>query len=237
MNPEILYEDAYLALVNKPSNCLVHHSKYAENKRHELSVCQWIEQNFDWKPNLVHRLDYKTSGVLLIAKASEHVHVLQELFTTQTVEKTYLALLRGHTPPKGRIDSPVKNERGNYKEALSSYSTLQHFELAIPVPPYAQSRYSLVKFQPHTGRTNQLRIHANKISHPMIGDPKFGNRHHNHMFQAEMQIPYLFLHASNIRFVHPFTQQTLKIEAPKPDFWDKFLRHPKLKLIPQDTLI
>jgi tRNA pseudouridine65 synthase len=72
---------------------------------------------------------------------------------------------------------------------------------------------------------HQLRIHANKIAHPIINDPKYGNRHHNHYFQEELGIPYLFLHANNLVFDHPITGNSIAIEAPLPDFWITFLNH------------
>jgi hypothetical protein len=86
--------------------------------------------------------------------------------------------------------------------------------------PYETSRYSLVEFTPKTGRMHQLRIHANKISHPIIGDPKYGNRHHNHMFIEKFGIDKLFLHAKSLEFEHPITNEKLKIQVEVPDFWE-----------------
>jgi len=78
------------------------------------------------------------------------------------------------------MDTPTKNaETGMYKEAITEYETLETIELNIPVMPYDKSRYSLVKFTPKTGRMHQLRIHANKISHPIVGDYQYGDRFHN----------------------------------------------------------
>ncbi len=221
MELKILYQDAYCLVVNKPNNILVHHSRFARNIETPSMIEVLREHGFE-NACPIHRLDHKTSGVILFAKHADYVKAFQGLFESKTIQKVYWALLRGFVPEKGIIDSPVKNERGNYKEAYTSYRTLKHFTLNIPVQPYNQSRYSLVEFIPQTGRMHQLRIHANKISHPIIGDPKYGNRHHNHMFQDQLNIPYLFLHAKQVAFDHPYTEEKLSLVADLPEFWDEF---------------
>jgi tRNA pseudouridine65 synthase len=215
---EIVYEDIFCLIINKPSNLLVHHSYYARNIE-EDSLSEIIK-NHGIEAYPVHRLDRKTSGLILFAKKKEFVSVFQSLFEENKIEKKYLALLRGHIADSGIIDSPVKNDRGNYKEAETHFTCLKHIELPIAVQPYETSRYSLVEFTPKTGRMHQLRIHANKISHPIIGDPKYGNRHHNHMFIEKFRINNLFLHAKSLEFEHPFTNEKLKIQVEVPDFWE-----------------
>jgi tRNA pseudouridine65 synthase len=213
----IMFEDSFCLVVNKASDLLVHHSYYARNIEEDSLVEILRQQGQLAFP--VHRLDRKTSGLILFAKEKEYVPAFQALFETNTIQKKYLALLRGHLPAAGTIDSPVKNDRGNYKEALTHYTCLQHIELPIPVEPYETARYSLVEFIPQTGRMHQLRIHANKISHPIIGDPKYGNRHHNHMFMERFGISHLFLHASSLEFKQPFTGEQISICASLPEFW------------------
>lgn len=217
----VLYEDPWCIIVAKPNNVLVHHSHYARNIATASLTGLLREQGFE-TASPVHRLDHKTSGTLLLARSREYAAAFQELFDAQAITKTYLALLRGHVAPEGVIDTPVKNERGNYKEALTLYRCLEHFELDRPVAPYPTARYSLVAFTPKTGRMHQLRIHANKIGHPIIGDPKHGNRHHNHFFQLELGLPNLFLHAAKLEFEHPFTSEKIVVETPLPEFWQVF---------------
>lgn len=221
MEIELLYEDAYCLVVNKPSNLLVHHSYYARNID-EQSLLQLLRDQGHPSVFPVHRLDRKTSGLLLLAKDREYVPAFQALFDQQEIAKKYLALLRGHVVSSGEISSPVKNDRGNYKEALTLFRTIQHLELDIPVQPYPTARYSLVELTPKTGRMHQLRIHANKISHPIIGDPKYGNRHHNHMFAETLGLTHLFLHAHALTFTHPFTGQQLELQARLPENWKAF---------------
>lgn len=218
---EIIYEDAYYIFINKPNNLLVHHSHYARNIE-ENSLMEILSlQGIEAFP--IHRLDRKTSGVIALAKQKEFVAPFQRQMEENRVEKTYHALVRGHIEENGIINTPVKNERGNYKEAETHFKCLKHFELDIPVLPYATSRYSLVEFKPKTGRMHQIRIHANKISHPIIGDPKYGNRHHNHMFIEKWGIHSLFLHAQSLEFEHPMLKTQHLIVAKKDNFWDNWV--------------
>lgn len=219
---KIVFEDAYCLVVFKPNNLIVHHSYYARNIE-ETSLTDLLREQ-GWPESCpVHRLDRKTSGLILFAKKAEWVSDFQKLFENGGIEKKYLALLRGHLDPEGEIDSPVKNDRGNYKEALTIFRCLEKFERDYVIPPYEKQRYSLAELIPVTGRMHQLRIHANKIAHPIINDPKYGNRHHNHYFQNELGIDELFLHAHSLRFRHPFSGQWIDLQEPLPDFWNRFL--------------
>ena len=218
---EIVYEDDYCIVVNKPNNLLVHHSYFSRNIE-EDSLVQLLKLQGYETPIPVHRLDRKTSGLLLLAKGTEYVKPFQELFDSQNISKKYIALVRGFVEGEGVIDSPVKNDRGNYKEALTHYKVLNLIEIAIPVEPYATARYSYVEFQPKTGRMHQLRIHANKISHPIIGDHKYGNRHHTQLFEEKFELPNLFLHAFQLIFKHPFLEKEINQIGEKPLFWKEF---------------
>ncbi len=215
----IVFEDDYLVVVNKPNNTLVHHSYYARNI-HEDSLLQLLRQQTGDRFFPVNRLDRKTSGAILLCKAKEHVSSFQALFDQKTIQKVYHALVRGHVLEAQTIETPVKNERGNYKSALTKVTPISHLAVDIPVEPYPTSRYTILEMQPITGRTHQLRIHANKIAHPIIGDHKYGNRHHNRMFAEQLNFPDLFLHCKTTSFIHPFTDQKVDIHAPFPTFWE-----------------
>jgi len=217
----IVYEDDYCIVVNKPNNLLVHHSYYSRNIE-EDSLVQLLKLQGYESPIPVHRLDRKTSGLLLLSKNSEYVSQFQQLFDSQMISKKYIALVRGYVEEVGIIGSPVQNERGNHKEALTHYKLISYVELAIPVKPYDTARYSYVELEPKTGRMHQLRIHANKISHPIIGDHKYGNRHHNKMFEEQLGLPNLFLHAFRLTFQHPFLEKEIDLIGDKPLFWDEF---------------
>lgn len=219
---KVVFEDTHCLVVCKPNNLIVHHSYYARNIG-ETSLTDLVRELGYPDASPVHRLDRKTSGLILFSKKAEWVAGFQQLFENSAIEKNYLALLRGHTEDSGTIDSPVKNDRGNYKEALTRFRCLERLERDYVIPPYEKQRYSLVEMTPVTGRMHQLRIHANKIAHPIINDPKYGNRHHNHYFQEVLGIHELFLHAHSLKFTQPFTNERIHLEEPLPDFWNRFL--------------
>ena len=220
MNIPICYEDEYIIAVSKPCNVLVHHSHMARNMDDEATLIDLLKEQYNQKYYPLHRLDRKTSGIILLAKKREEVRGFQELFIQNKIQKTYYALVRGFAPDSGIIDSPVKGRDANvYKEAFTAFVKHKEVLLPIAVHPYESSRYSLVELKPKTGRLHQLRIHLNKISHPIIGDPKYGDRFHNRMFETELNCSKMFLHASKIEFTHPFTLKNICVETSFPTHW------------------
>jgi tRNA pseudouridine65 synthase len=224
MEIEVVFEDESLIVVNKPNNLLVHASYYARNIK-EPSMVDHLGAQVNAKLYPVHRLDYKTSGCIVLAKSSEIAAQLQKQFENQTIKKTYIALLRGYVNEEGLIETPVKNaETGKYKEAKTYYGKIESVEVDIAVQPYDKSRYSLVEFRPETGRMHQLRIHANKISHPIIGDHKYGNRHHNKMFAEELGVDLMFLHAYQLGVLHPNMNEFIHFQSYPSAAWNLALQ-------------
>ena len=218
---EILFEDEYLIVVNKPNNFIIHESHYSRNIR-ETTLLQFLAQQLGYPVYPAHRLDRKTSGVILLLKDKQYIQQFQELFTHKEITKTYYAIVRGFSPDNGIIDSPVKNDdTGIYKEALTHYQSISNIELAIPVVPYDQSRYSLIQLSPHTGRMHQLRKHMSKINHPIVGDYKYGDRFHNRMYETEFDCIYMFLHAYRLEFTHPISKKKMDLKADFPNDWKK----------------
>jgi tRNA pseudouridine65 synthase len=220
MELEIIFEDAYIICVNKPNNVLVHHAFLSRNVGDEDSLLQLIDKQLQRKVYPIHRLDRKTSGMILMAKEKEFVSKFQELFIAKEIQKTYFGVVRGFSPETKIIDSPVKGRDANvHKEALTHLRTLANITLNIPVKPYDSSRYSLVEFLPQTGRMHQLRVHSNKISHPLLGDTKYGDKNHDLMFVENFGWNHLFLHAGKLEFTHPFTSEKLVLKATFPNDW------------------
>lgn len=220
---EIVFEDDYVVAVNKPNNFLIHQSHYARNID-EITLLEKLQQQLGFPLYPIHRLDRKTSGIILLAKQKEIVAPFQELFNQNEIHKTYFAIVRGFSPETGKIDTPVKNDdTGVYKDALTNYQTISSIELDIPVTPYEKSRYSLIKLMPETGRMHQLRKHLNKINHPIVGDYKYGDRFHNRMFETQFNCNYLFLHAHKIEFTHPLSYQKMCLTANFTDDWFKII--------------
>lgn len=223
MKLEILYEDDYIVVVNKPNNVLMYPSYYARNIK-EPTLFEILNKPLGTKYQPLHRLDRKTSGVVIFGKRSEVAAAFQELFSGNKIEKRYLAIVRGFCNDEGIIDTPVKHEdTGVYKDALTIYKTLKTYEWEKPVTPYPQSRYSLLELTPKTGRMHQLRKHMNKISHPIIGDHKYGDRNYNKLFTHEFGVDRLLLHANKLTFQHPFTGERLTLSAPCPENWKSVL--------------
>lgn len=220
MSFKIIFEDAYLLAVCKPNNMVVHHAYHSRNVADEISLLQAIQEEKRIKVYPIHRLDRKTSGIILLAKETNYVSKFQEVFTNNEIEKTYYGVVRGHAPETKSIDSPVKGKDGKvHKEALTHLKTLAQITLAIPVKPYDSSRYSLIEMKPKTGRMHQLRVHTLKISHPLIGDSKYGDKNHDLMFDKNFAWKNLFLHAGQLAFKHPFSEENLVLKANFPKDW------------------
>lgn len=220
MTLEIIFEDDYIICANKPNNMLVHHAYHSRNAAEEESLLQNIKNATNLKVYPIHRLDRKTSGVILLAKQKEYVSKFQELFTNNAIQKTYFGIVRGFSPNEKTIDSPVKGRDAKiHKEAFTLLKTINNITLNIPVKPYDSSRYSLVELTPKTGRMHQLRVHMNKISHPLIGDAKYGDKNHDMMFATNFGWKNLFLHAGKLSFTHPFSEKKIELKAPFPKDW------------------
>lgn len=171
----------------------------------------------------VHRLDRATSGVLLFALSSEAAAAVSRLFAEGTVEKTYYALVRGVTEPGGRIDHPVPgDEDGARVPAVTNYLKL-----------WDNGKYSLVEARPETGRYHQIRRHLKHLSHPLIGDVRYGKGEHNRYFREHYQLGRLALHARRLSLVHPDRGEKWELIAPLPED----LRGPLAALgVPPDLL-
>ena len=220
MNLDIIFEDQFIICVNKPNNMVVHHAYHSRNVADETSLLQLIQAEKAIKVYPIHRLDRKTSGIILLAKETTNVSKFQELFTNNEIEKTYYGVVRGFSPETKTIDSPVKGrDASTYKEALTYLKTLEQIVSEIPVKPYDCSRYSLVELKPKTGRMHQLRVHTNKISHPLIGDIKYGDKNHDIMFEENFGWKNMFLHAGHLKFKHPFSEEVLILKANFPKDW------------------
>lgn len=223
---DILFHDEHLVAVNKPSGLLVHRSMI---DRHETEFAlQMTRDQIGQHVYPVHRLDKPTSGVLLFALDSQTAKRLNLQFTAHTVQKHYLALVRGYTHADAVIDYPLKfvldkiadadaQEDKEAQEAVTAYKTLAQAELPYAVGRYSTSRYSLLECCPKTGRKHQLRRHLKHIFHPIVGDTTYGDGKHNQLFRNEFDSQRLLLHAQSVRLTHPATAESLEIHARIPE--------------------
>jgi len=199
----LLYHDGFLLAVNKPSGIAVHRGL----ARERTAVLQLARNAVGKRVYPVHRLDRATSGALLLALDPGTARRLQEKLEAGEVEKRYLALVRGIPPEQGVIDHPVPRSPGGPRvPAVTEFRRLATFE-----------RYALVEARPLTGRLHQIRRHFKHLSHPLIGDVRYGKGEHNRMFRERFGLYRLALHAVELAFDHPGTGERLRIVAPLPE--------------------
>jgi tRNA pseudouridine65 synthase len=203
MNAPVLFRDEVLLAVDKPSGLAVHRGA----ARDRVFALQTVRDQVGRHVHAVHRLDRATSGVLLFALDPVTARRMQEKFEAGEVAKRYLALVRGIPPEAGVIDHPVpRDEEGPRVPAITEFRRLAVFE-----------RYALVEARPLTGRRHQIRRHFKHLSHPLIGDVRYGKGEHNRLFRERFGLHRLALHAVELAFPHPGTGEPLRITAPVPE--------------------
>lgn len=209
---QILFQDDRLVAINKPNGLLVHKSPIAADA--DVFAIQLLRDQLGQKVYPVHRLDRKTSGVLLFALDEEMNSLMQQQFQEGLVKKTYQAIVRGFTPDQGEIDYPLKREDGVVQDAFTSFKTLSRSEVPFQIGKHPTSRYSLVELTPTTGRMHQLRKHMAHMFHPIIGDRPHGCNKQNRFFKNELRINEMMLHAISVEFIHPISGRESLIVAP-----------------------
>lgn len=213
---DILYEDAHVVVVNKPSGMVVHPGAGNPSGTLVNAILAHYPPIRDVgeaeRPGIVHRLDKETSGVLILAKTNKAYKWLVKQFKSRDLSKTYLALVDGHPPtPTGRIEAPVERDlknrtrmavglRGQGKNATSEYFELKRFE-----------NHSFLEVHPISGRTHQIRVHLAYIGVPVVGDTLYGRR------KPSIAIDRFFLHASALAVKLPGDRIARTFEVPLPD--------------------
>ncbi|MFT4754439.1 MAG: tRNA pseudouridine65 synthase [Salibacteraceae bacterium] len=208
---DILFQDEYLVAINKPHGLLVHRSKIATNT--DVYALQILRDQIGQKVYPVHRLDRKTSGVLLFALSPEMNTALQTQFAENQTNKSYKSIVRGFTPQKETIDYALTNDSGKTQDALTSYTTLKHSEIEVALGKFPTSRYSLIEVHPETGRFHQIRKHMAHVFHPIIGDRPHGCNKQNKLFKEKWNMNTMLLHAETLQITHPITNEPLVIKA------------------------
>ncbi|TCD24717.1 pseudouridylate synthase [Pedobacter psychrodurus] len=224
---EIIYQDENLIAINKPHGLLVHQSSIARDAT-EFAL-QLLRDQVGKHVSPVHRLDRKTSGILLFAfdKPSE-IAMHQQFMNTET-NKKYLAILRGFAPDAMDIDYPLAKENGTMQDAFTSFRTLQRAEVAVAFGKHPTSRYSLVEATPKTGRMHQLRRHFSHILHPIIGDRTHGCNKQNKFFKEQWDMTTMLLHASELAFDHPITKERIHLKAGLHDEFKRVIDFMKME--------
>ena len=228
----ILYRDDGLIAIDKPSGLLVHRSDI--DRRETRFAVQLLRDQIGRRVYPAHRLDRGTSGVLLLAYDGETASKLGAQFESRAVEKTYLAVVRGHPPESGVIDHPLARRPDDYEHlpanaslaaqpALTRYRRLAVAELPYAVDRYPTSRYALVELNPETGRRHQLRRHLKHLAHPIIGDSTYGKGRHNRLFQEVFSCQRMLLACTRLVLHHPTSGTPLRIDAPPSEDFARVL--------------
>ena len=214
---DILFEDDYIIVVNKPSGMVVHPGN--GNTSHTL-VNALINHTKDlsnnsFRPGIVHRIDKDTSGVLLIAKNDKVHEILSQGFKTKTIKREYIALLKGVYPNNTAIiDAPIgRNEHNRLKMDVTDKNSKNAITHLKVIKRY--NNYTLVSLRLETGRTHQIRVHMKYIGYPVYNDPVYTNDKCTDFGQ--------FLHAKSLEFVHPITKENMYFEAPLPEEFQNFI--------------
>jgi 23S rRNA pseudouridine1911/1915/1917 synthase len=234
---DIVYEDEFLAVVNKSAGMVVHPGAGINSG----TLANAISFHFGFGnadsgfgneqiPNrvgIVHRLDKDTSGLIVVAKNQEAHDALSEQFRSREVFKSYLALVHGEIEEtSGTIDAPIAREKHNRtkmsvrahgRSALSLWKVRQRFE-----------KFSLLGVEIKTGRTHQIRVHLSYINHPVVGDETYNSGRDKTVRDLEIrraitELNRFFLHAEKLSFTHPQTMEKMNFNAPLPPELDAFL--------------
>ena len=208
---QIIFEDDYLLAINKPSGIAVHGGSGLSFGVIEALRALRPEARF---LELVHRLDRDTSGILLIAKKRSVLRHLHEQLRIKTIQKDYLALVRGQWQSHCKVvQAPLlKNELSSGERIVRISEQGKPSETRFSI----EERYiaaTLIKASPITGRTHQIRVHTQYAGHPIALDDKYGDAEFDRQMR-ELGLDRLFLHAFSLCFEHPKTGETLRLNAP-----------------------
>lgn len=216
---EIVYEDADVAVINKPQGMVVHPSAGHPNGTLVNALLYHLNSlssiNGVIRPGIVHRIDKDTSGLLMVAKNDQAHEDLAKQLKDKTSLRKYVALVHGVIPhDKGVIRAPIGRSTvdrkmqavvDNGKDAVTHFQVLERYD-----------DYTLVELQLETGRTHQIRVHMQYIGYPLVGDPVYG-------LKRTIKGNGQFLHAKLLGFMHPSTGEKMEFEAPLPEIFKKTL--------------
>jgi 23S rRNA pseudouridine1911/1915/1917 synthase len=225
---EIMYQDADLAVLNKPAGMVIHpgaghgSGTLVNALLHHLSDLSGI--GGELRPGIVHRLDRGTSGVMVIAKNDGAHQELSRQFHDREVEKEYIALVWGVVQAGRRIDAAIGRDPANRKKmsarAKHAREAVTRITRAHQLPGLTLCQVAI-----HTGRTHQIRVHLSAIGHPVVGDSLYGGVHRRVSgdIRAVQRLERPFLHAARLAFTHPTEHKRMQFIAPLPADLERIL--------------
>ncbi len=204
MNIQVVYEDEWLLVLNKPSGLLTIPTPKNEPRTLTSILNEDLKnKGLSYRLYPCHRLDRETSGLIVYAKGKPMQRKMMEEFWRKNIKKTYIAFIQGRLPKdKGKIDYPIEG-----RSAITEYRIVEK-----------RKDFSIAEIKPLTGRTNQIRIHFKQVGHPLVGETKFAFRR-----DFKLKAKRLCLHAKILEFVHPLTKKFISLAAPLPYDMEDFL--------------
>lgn len=215
---DIVYEDEYLMVINKPSGLVVHPGSGNKDNTLVNGLMYYTKNLSDIgdsdRPGIVHRLDKDTSGLMLVAKENKTHEILAEEFKKHNIHREYIALVDGVIEvSRGTIDAPIKRSKENYQKmtvASGGKKAITNFEV---IKRYKNN--TLIRLVLETGRTHQIRVHMSYIGYPIHNDPVYNKKVSTSFGQ--------FLHSEYLKFIHPITKKELEFRCPLPDEFKDYL--------------
>lgn len=218
----IIYEDEYLIVVNKPPGILTHPtSKIKSGTLINFLLCHTTLSNIGapYRPGVVHRLDRETSGVIVLAKTDFSYWSLIDQFKNRLVKKEYYAIVKGRFPENKKIvEFKVSPDKENPTKMKVRFLKGKNALTEIEVEKYIEN-CTLLKLKPITGRTHQIRLTLSYLGFPVLGDTKYGGE--------KSSADKLFLHSHKISFIHPKTKNFVEFIADFPEHFINFLTDTK----------
>ena len=215
---DIVYEDEYLMVINKPSGLVVHPGSGNKDNTLVNGLMYYTKNLSDIgdsdRPGIVHRLDKDTSGLMLVAKENKTHEILSEEFKKHNIHREYIALVDGVIEvSRGTIDAPIKRSKENYQKmtvASGGKKAITNFEV---IKRYKNN--TLIRLVLETGRTHQIRVHMAYIGYPIHNDPVYNKKVSTSFGQ--------FLHSEYLKFIHPITKKELEFRCSLPDEFQEYL--------------
>ena len=218
---DVVYEDEYLLVINKPVGMVVHPAPGNPDNTLVNAVMNHCKGRLSTinsviRPGIVHRIDKDTSGLLVVAKNDEAHQGLAEQFAVHSITRIYTAIVNGKfKSSQGVVDAPIGRHGGDRKKmavtARNSKNAVTHFTVIEEF-----DGYSLVKCRLETGRTHQIRVHMSYTGHPLLGDGIYGDRN-------KMGIDHQMLHAGVLGFNHPITNEYMEFESKLPTEFEEII--------------
>ena len=210
---KVVYEDKYLVVIDKKEGLLTNSPTKEQDTAQSILNQYFTASQQRCRAHTIHRLDRDTSGLILFAKDKKIAMSFEENWKEKVYDRRYVAVVEGRLEPReGTVESWLKDNK-----MFVTYSSptdnggkyaITHYQVLV-----SNNRYSLVDFHLETGRKNQIRVHAQDLGHPIVGDEKYGS--------TDNSLGRLCLHAYRLCFIHPVTGKEHEFETPFPKVFEK----------------